>query len=313
MKPQPPGALQVPAPRPPRLLRRPELLAPRVEPDAAQRRVVDAPAGSGPLVVLSAPGTGATTTLVEAVAARVERDGLDPDRVLVLAPSRRAAQALRDLVSERLRRTMAEPAARTPQSYAFGLLRRVRALAGDPPPRLITGAEQDLVLADLLRGHQAGADPGWPADVPREAWTLRTFRTELRDLLMRATERGLSPVDLDELGRRHARPEWVAAARAMQEYLDVNALGRADGYDPAGVVDEAVGWLQADAGLLRAERERWALVAVDDAHDVSEAGFRLLDELCGGGRDLLLFADPDAVTEGFRGADARTVAQLAHR
>ena len=309
----PAGAPAASVPRVPRLLRPPAPPARGHALDESQRRVVAARAGSGPLVVLSAPGTGATTTLVEAVAARVERDGLDPDRVLVLAPSRRAAGALRDAITGRLRRTMAEPAARTPQSYAFGLLRRVRAAAGDSPPRLITGAEQDLVLAELLRGHQEGADPGWPADVPREAWTLRTFRTELRDLLMRATERGLGPVDLDELGRRHGRPEWTAAARAMQEYLDVNALGRADGYDPAGVVDEATAHLRESPELLAAERERWSLVAVDDAHDVSEAGFRLLDELCGGGRDLLLVADPDAVTEGFRGADARTVAELDRR
>ncbi|WP_211290782.1 ATP-dependent DNA helicase [Kineococcus xinjiangensis] len=313
MKLQHPGAPAASLPRVPRLLRRPALAPRDLLLDPSQERVVAARTGSGPLVVLSAPGTGATTTLVEAVAARVERDGTDPDAVLVLAPSRRAAGALRDRITDRLRRTMAEPAARTPQSYAFGLLRRVRAAAGDPPPRLITGAEQDLVLAELLRGHQAGADPGWPADVPREAWTLRTFRTELRDLLMRATERGLTPADLDELGRRHSRPEWLAAARAMQEYLDVNALGRADGYDPAGVVDEATEHLRTSPELLRAERERWRLVVVDDAHDVSEAGFRLLDELCGGGRDLLLFADPDAVTEGFRGADARTVAELPTR
>ncbi|WP_459642782.1 ATP-dependent helicase [Kineococcus sp. NUM-3379] len=307
------GAPAASVPRVPRLRRRAGTPATAVEPDPTQRQVVGARTGSGPLVVLSAPGTGATTTLVEAVAARVERDGIDPDRVLVLAPSRRAAGRLRDRITDRLRRTMAEPAARTPQSYAFGLLRRVRAAAGEAPPRLITGAEQDLVLADLLRGHQEGADPGWPEDVPREAWTLRTFRTELRDLVMRATERDVPPAELAELGRRHARPEWVAAARTMQEYLDVNALGRADGYDPAGVVTEATAHLQESAELLRAERERWALVAVDDAHDVSEAGFRLLDELCGGGRDLLLFADPDAVTEGFRGADARTVALLPER
>ncbi len=42
----------------------------------------------GPLLVLGGPGTGKTSTLVEAVAARVA-SGVDPERVLVLTFSRR--------------------------------------------------------------------------------------------------------------------------------------------------------------------------------------------------------------------------------
>ncbi|MDV9202974.1 UvrD-helicase domain-containing protein, partial [Streptomyces sp. Wh19] len=45
--------------------------------DAAQRAVVDH--HGGPLLVLAGPGTGKTTTLVEAVAARIARGG-DPAR-----------------------------------------------------------------------------------------------------------------------------------------------------------------------------------------------------------------------------------------
>ncbi|OEV13620.1 hypothetical protein AN220_29380, partial [Streptomyces nanshensis] len=55
----------------------------------------------GPLLVLAGPGTGKTTTLVEAVAARV-REGVDPERVLVLTFSRRAAVDLRDRMADRL-------------------------------------------------------------------------------------------------------------------------------------------------------------------------------------------------------------------
>ncbi|WP_432544769.1 ATP-dependent helicase [Kineococcus sp. SYSU DK002] len=318
-------------------------------PDPRQDEVVATRPGSGPLVVLGAPGTGRTRTLRELVAARVERDGVAPDRVLVLAPTRRAADLLRDEVSDRLRRTTGQPAARTPQSYAFGILRRVHVDEALPPPRLISGAEQDAILAELLRGHLAAtpADPGpapdelpgpdaepdaepddepdapdeadrvlhvpdWPDDVPRDSWGLRSFRNELRDLLMRAVERGLRADDLRALGRREGRPEWVAGADLLEEYLQVNALSRFEAYDPAAVVDEAVVALGANADLLAAERARWDLVAVDDAHDLSAAGLRLLEAVAGG-RDLVLTADPDSVTQGFRGADARAAAGLADR
>ena len=107
--------------------------------DAAQRAVVEH--RGGPLLVLAGPGTGKTTTLVEAVVDRIERDGVDPEHVLALTFSRRAADELRQRIAGRLARTVREPLARTFHSYAFGLLRREAVLRGEPAPRLLTGAE----------------------------------------------------------------------------------------------------------------------------------------------------------------------------
>ena len=45
--------------------------------DEHQQRVVDHP--GGPLLVLAGPGTGKTTTLVEAIVDRVEHRGATPD------------------------------------------------------------------------------------------------------------------------------------------------------------------------------------------------------------------------------------------
>src|SRR5882672_7268858 len=78
--------------------------------DASQQAVVDH--DHGPLLVLAGPGTGKTTTLVEAVVERVRR-GLEPDQVLVLTFSRKAADELRERISGRLGRTTADPAAWT--------------------------------------------------------------------------------------------------------------------------------------------------------------------------------------------------------
>lgn len=286
-----------------------------VELDAAQSAVVAHRQGGGPLVVIGAPGTGRTTTLIEAVVARVRRDHVPADAVLVLAPSRPAAAGLRDRISARLHSTVREPLARTPHSYAFGLLRRVRVLAGEPPPRLISGPEQDQILADLMAGHDVGIGraPLWPESIGPQIRALRGFRDELRDLLMRAVERGLGPSDLAELGRRRERSEWVAAAAVLDEYLDVTSLATPGAFDPAGIVDAAVALLEDDTDLLAAERARWAVIAVDDAHEAGPAAQRLLQALAGGGRDLILTGDPDAATQGFRGARPRFLAEAAGR
>ena len=92
--------------------------------DDEQRRVVDHP--GGPLLVLAGPGTGKTTTLVEAIVRRIEA-GAPPDSVLALTFSRKAAEQLRDRVTARVGRTMAAALGSTFHSFAYGLIRRLRA------------------------------------------------------------------------------------------------------------------------------------------------------------------------------------------
>jgi superfamily I DNA/RNA helicase/RecB family exonuclease len=286
-----------------------------LSPDPAHAELIARRQGSGPVVVLGAPGTGKTTALVEAVATRVERDGLEPGAVLALAPTRAAAARLRDLLSARIGGTVEEPMARTPHSYAFGLLRRSRVLDGDPPPRLISGPEQDRILAELLEGHAEGFGvvPRWPASVGDDIRALRGFRDELRELLMRAVERGLTPADLAGLARQQSRPEWFAAAQMLAEYLDVTALSTPGAYDPAGIVDAATVVLTGDPEVLEQERRRRALVVVDDAHELTVAAEHLLLVVAGGGRDLILAGDPDEATQTFRGARPRALTEAADR
>ena len=122
--------------------------------DDGQQAVVDHQ--GGPLLVLAGPGTGKTTTIVEAVVARIAA-GADPEQVLVLTFGRRAAAELRARITARLGRATKEPLARTFHSYAFGLLRREAALRGEPAPRLLSGP---------VRGaRDVGAQPGPAARV----------------------------------------------------------------------------------------------------------------------------------------------------
>src|SRR5580693_1742446 len=139
-----------------RLLRRP---APPPGPprlDAAQQAVVSHP--GGPLLVLAGPGTGKTTAIVEAVVERISQRQIDPERVLVLTFSRKAAQELRERITTRLRRTTRQPLALTFNSYAYALVRREFVLAGDVPPTLLSGPEQLREVRRMLRAEAAGAE-----------------------------------------------------------------------------------------------------------------------------------------------------------
>ncbi|MGL4173878.1 MAG: ATP-dependent helicase [Actinomycetota bacterium] len=282
-------------------VRRPRLASQILQLDDAQQAAVRH--RGSPIRVIGAPGTGKTTVLIESVVSRVD-EGLDPAQVLVLTPTRPAAARLRDRLTGRLSRTLTTPLVRTPQAFAFSILRLAAARADGPSPRLITGPEQDVILRDLLAGHIAGvgAAPQWPAHL-QPALPTRGFRTELRDLLMRAIERGIFPPELAELGRQHDRPEWVCGAQVFDEYLNVTALGSPGGYDPAAIVSAAVESLRADDFLLNQTREQIRFIAMDDAQEATPAIAELVHLVRGGSPNILLVGDADVTTLGFRGAD----------
>lgn len=279
---------------------------PAVVLDPSQTRALDGALAAPTSLVLGAPGTGKTTLALEIAAAAVEQQGLNPDEILVLSATRRGAGALRDALAARLGMTVRGAVVRTAASAAFAILAKLAQSAGEPAPVLITGPEQDLALAELLAGHARGegASPVWPATIPAETLALRGFREELRDLLMRAAERGLTPDDLGTLGRRHGRPEWEAAGRLYDEYLSVMALRQLTPdsgarYDPAVVVDEAAHVFEHWSGPGRPE---WSLVIVDDYQEATAATARLCHAVAASGARLVLLGDPDSSAQAFRGA-----------
>ena len=291
--------------------------APRTLPplDAVQRSVVEHPRDRGHVLVVGAPGSGKTTTAMSLLERRIE-SAESSERVLMLVPSRRAAARIRDEVTARLGRTVGQVAVRTPASLAYAILRARASLLGQPSPTLITGPEQDAMLADLLAGHREGegAAPRWPEHIPDAVLAMRAFRDELRDLLMRAAQAGLSPAGLASLGRRRGRGEWVAAAAVQREYEQVLRLGqstpdRGERYDAAVIVDEAVAalrsWSQSVPG---SDPPRFDTVVVDDHQETTLAAARLLHALADDGAQVFLFGDADTGVQGFRGASASLVA-----
>lgn len=284
--------------------------APELTPD--QLAVVSANQGDGPVLVPGGPGTGKSTVLVESAVRRVREDGVDPERILILAPGRHAAAALRDTFTGRLDRSLSTTPARTWASYAFDVIRRAKAEGVLPlprPPKLLSGPEQDLIIKELLEGHsRPGLQLPWPEDLSA-ALPTRGFRHEIRQLFDRIIESGRTAQDLVGLAYECGRPDWMAAAELYSEYRDVLDLRMPEAFDPAGIITTARQVFQDSPEFLAAERERLQLILVDDAQESNPAVFELLADVAEG-KDAVVTYSPDTVVQGFRGARPDLVAEL---
>lgn len=287
--------------------------------DDAARRVLEHDAGF--LRVLGGPGTGKTTLLAERVARLLHAE--PAARPLVLVGDRRAAAALRERIAARRRvlddadrpaGTVAEPLVRSVHSYAFAVLRRHAERRGEAPPRLLPGAQQDAMVRELLAGEVAGAGvpSGWPLRM-RPALEAPAFAGEVRDLLLRAAERGLGPKELADLGKRHGVPAWIAAGRFYRTYEEVtllraaagsaNPLASAPPLDAAELVAAVLDAFVTDPDLLEAERAAVRHLVVDDVQDMDPQQVELARALGSAADDWVLAGDPDSSVLGFRGAD----------
>jgi len=279
--------------------------------DPSQRAVLDLPDGAS-AAVIGAPGTGKTTTLVEFVVDRLQVRGWSPRSVLALSPTRTTATRLRDVLAARLEVPTPGPLARTVASVAFDVVGHAARLAGEAPPTLLTGGDQDTVVRAVLEGHAAeGGGPAWPDELGPRVRALRGFRTELREVLMRATEQGLSGDDLRLLSAAHERPEWSAVADFADEYHAV-----VDGFagrrlDSAEMVDWAVAAL--DRGETAPVVDGLRVVLVDDAQEATRSTVALLRALVRRGVAVVALGDPDLATTAFRGGSPDVLGRLGPR
>ncbi|GAA1136465.1 ATP-dependent DNA helicase [Nesterenkonia lutea] len=284
--------------------------------DESQQQVLDAAAraGHGPILSFGGPGSG-KSTLVAELALRHLESGQDSSRLLVLSPTRATSAVLRNEIESAWAArdtssrggSLSEQPSRSFSSYAFWLLgeaRRREILSFQARrPRLLSGAEQDSIIRELLAAGGSGGLPliEWPASLQEAAGT-DGFRKEIRELFDRAAEYGVSPEQLRGLAEQCRRPEWAAAAELYERYReDLDAGANADAFDPAGLINEACNLLEENPDFLATERQRLRRIVVDDLQEATPSVYRLL-RLIGAGADVLAFANAETAVQGFRGA-----------
>ena len=270
---------------------------------AQQRAVLH---GDAPLLVVAGAGTGKTTTLATRVA-RLLRDGADPQRMLLLTFSRRAAQQMTHRAGLMLRETLGLRATQTPPAlpwagtfHAVGarLLRELAPALGLPNDFSVLDrgdAEDLMALVRSARG-QAELPRRFPLAPTCLAIASRAVNT---DQALAAVLKAHFPWCLPWADELRALFADYAVRKQQQHLLDFDDL--------------LLAWADAMAvpAVARAVGGRFDHVLVDEVQDSNRLQARILEGLCPDGRGLTLVGDDAQAIYGFRGADRRLMLDFA--
>lgn len=276
-------------------------------------------------LVAGAPRSGKTEFALDMLIAAMKRYG-DANAVMTVS-GRQIADMLGDRAIRELSAVSQARPVTTLSAIAFRLLAAARSAQGEPLPKLLNGAEQDVIIRKVLASHvehRQHGDECAICDLLRVYFAVSewsglvvddstdAFASQLRDMLARMNEIGAKPELEDMLIARAAsrngeldarrerlRTQWRLAFALREEY---NAAIRA-AYSGEYRLDASQ--LMIDA--TEAVPDIWDadipdMLIVDDFQDATLAGFALLEALHNRGTRLLLVGNPDEAVQTFRGS-----------
>lgn len=273
----------------------------------AQLAAVNLPADSV-ATVIGSPGSGKTSCLKARFLHLIDK-GLKPEQVVVIAQTRDSANLYRDQLALELQTATSGPLAKTLTSLAFQVLVEQARINKHPTPTLLSGSEQDAMLAEILL---ATEQTSWPNQLDATVRSLAGFRTELRDLIAVALEHAITPAKLAELGKRHGFSSWEAASSSYEQYLKLQNCTESQKYDAASLLRAAAAVVSKGAELPKSIASLTTLL-VDDAQELTPAAAEFIFALCKHGVGVCLFGDPDVATLSFRVANPKAMTMLAER
>lgn len=276
-------------------------------------------------LVAGAPRSGKTEFALDMLIAAMKRYG-DANAVMTVS-GRQIADMLGDRAIRELSAVSQARPVTTLSAVAFRLLAAARSAQGKPLPKLLNGAEQDVIIRKVLASHvehRQHGDECATCDLMRVYFAVSewsglvaddstdAFANQLRDMLARMNEIGAKP-ELENMliaraasrngeldaRRERLRTQWRLAFALREEY---NAAIRA-AYSGEYRLDASQLMIDATEAVsdIR-DADIPNMLIVDDFQDATLAGFALLEALHNRGTRLLLVGNPDEAVQTFRGS-----------
>jgi len=280
----------------------------------------------GPLIVLAGPGTGKTRVITARVAHMISDRGIEPERVVAVTFTNKAAGELSDRLGELVGPTRsARVVASTFHSLGLGIIRRFGDVIGvKNDPILIDSSQRRSLIREIIQDRGLykqvmGAGVESAVELATKVMNelryqgmhsndgqkwLKEKRATLRD-----DEGSLSSGDLEAM---LAELDRFEQAIKVYEQFESRCLDR--------------GWMVFDDLILlpnkmmREHREIASIlrhdykhVVVDEFQDVNAAQIEMIRQLCppASNPDLCVVGDDDQSIYGFRGADEHAFARFS--
>jgi len=256
----------------------------------AQAEAVTAPVG--PVLVVAGAGSGKTRVLTRRVAWLLEEARAEPERVLAITFTNKAANEMRSRVGELVGPEASRMWVSTFHSACLRMLRSSATALGYRPGFVVYDqADANRLVAMAIDA--LGLD------------SKRLSPRQAAAAISAAKSRLLGPADLEE---QAANPIERALAAVFADYqrrlLEANAMDFDD------LLANAVAVLrhpELGPGLAR----RFCHVLVDEYQDTNVAQFELLRRLAEGHRSAYVVGDGDQSIYRFRGADVENLERFA--
>ncbi|MEX2433257.1 MAG: ATP-dependent DNA helicase UvrD2 [Acidimicrobiia bacterium] len=260
--------------------------------DEGQRGAVTSEAA--PLAILAGAGAGKTRVLTRRIAWRARTGGLDPEHVLAVTFTRKAAGVLQT----RLRTLGVEGVtAGTIHAVALAQLRRRAGERGRDTPVVL--ARKARLLVPLVGG-RGGAGGGAARDLAGEIEWAKARLVTPDGFVEAATRSGRdTPRPASEVADIYASYEREKRRKRLVDFDDL-VWGCADA-------------LEQDTEFAATQQWRFRHLFVDEFQDITPAQARLLRGWLGDRHDLCVVGDPDQAIYAFAGADATQLTEFPRR
>ncbi|HWF55160.1 MAG TPA: ATP-dependent DNA helicase [Solirubrobacteraceae bacterium] len=245
------------------------------------------------LVVLGGAGTGKTSLILARFQALVAR-GIEPDRIVLLAPSAARATALRTMLEQRLDRGYVELPVLTAGELARHVLRSESAAEFDPAlPTLSPGDRLAMLVERIdelsLQHHDFGGRPN--ALLGAFVRKIDRLKAELIGAEQYAAWAAALAETAGDRGQAGSEREFAEVYRVHERLL-----AEAGARDEGDLITAALR-LAGERPVLRGGIEQ---LLIDDAQELDLAAASLARTLSGTG--LTAAGDPDGALRRFRGA-----------
>ncbi|MBS0203097.1 MAG: UvrD-helicase domain-containing protein [Planctomycetes bacterium] len=255
--------------------------------NASQRDAVTTLAG--PLLVLAGAGTGKTRVITYRMAELI-RQGIEPNRILSVTFTNKAAREMQERMSNLLgRRLKSKPSISTFHSLCVRILRQEIEVLGYPKGFVIYDrGDQESAARKALREIRVSDSAMKPADL-----ISRVSRWKM-DGVLPDSAREFAQDDRDFL-----------AAMAYRKYQQSLRAGGAVDFDDLLLLTAQL--FDEFPDVLQRCQERFDHVQIDEYQDTNEMQFQIVASLVRPHRNLCVVGDDDQSIYGWRGAEVKHI------